>query len=127
ITTSVHRRFTRTRDGPPKPTRGRSAFKTQMMTNRKNFKKTKRLCGAVALLIGLVCLIWGCKTNAVRTDGAIELGGTWGFSIDTNDLGVEERWYETALGDRVTLPGSMTTNGKGFDVDVNTPWTGSIM
>ena len=79
------------------------------------------------MLIGLVCLIWGCKTNAVRTDGAIELGGTWGFSIDTNDLGVEERWYETALGDRVTLPGSMTTNGKGFDVDVNTPWTGSIM
>src|SRR3546814_1362749 len=46
--------------------------------------------------------------------------------MDPDDLGVEDRWYETELDDQVTLPGSMTTNGKGFDVGINTPWTGGI-
>src|SRR3546814_8600747 len=64
--------------------------------------------------------------NTVRTDDAVELSGTWRFSIDPDDLGVEDRWYETELDDQVTLPGSMTTNGKGFDVGINTPWTGGI-
>lgn len=29
--------------------------------------------------------------------------------------------------DEVILSGSMTTNGKGNNVDINTPWTGSIV
>ncbi len=103
-------------------------MKEQMMIKRKDFRKTTRIRDAVAgLLIGLLCLTWGCKTNAVRTDGALELSGTWRFSMDPDDRGVEDHWYETALDDDVTLPGSMATNNKGFDIDVNTPWTGSIM
>lgn len=97
------------------------------MTRSNYFRKTTSLRKAVAgVLIGLVCFAWGCKTNTVRTDGALELSGTWRFSMDPDDLGVEDRWYETELDDQVTLPGSMTTNGKGFDVGINTPWTGGI-
>lgn len=103
-------------------------MKEQMMIKSKDFRKATRTRDAVAgLLIGLVCLAWGCKTNAVRTDGALELSGTWRFSMDPDDRGVEDRWYESVLDDQVTLPGSMTTNAKGFEVDINTPWTGSIM
>lgn len=98
------------------------------MTKGNDFMRTTRIRDAVAvLLIGLVFHAWGCRTNAVRTDGALELSGTWRFAIDPNDEGMEGRWFETALADQVTLPGSMTTNGKGFEVDINTPWTGSIM
>src|SRR3546814_9788819 len=97
------------------------------MTRSNYFRKTTSLRKAVAgVLIGLVCFAWGCKTNTVRTDGALELSGTWRFSMDPDDLGVEDRWYETELDDQVTLPGSMTTNGKGFDVGIKTPWTGEI-
>src|SRR5690606_2255257 len=99
-----------------------------MMTKGNDFMRTTRIRDAVAvLLIGLVFHAWGCRTNAVRTDGALELSGTWRFAIDPNDEGMEGRWFETALADQVTLPGSMATNGKGFEVDINTPWTGSIM
>ncbi|MGV3764315.1 sugar-binding domain-containing protein, partial [Parapedobacter sp.] len=98
------------------------------MKNKKDFRKVTRLRDVFALLLmGLVFHAWGCKTNAVRTDGAIGLDGTWRFAIDSSDRGVDDRWYETELDDQVKLPGSMTTNGKGFEVSINTPWTGSIM
>ncbi len=57
----------------------------------------------------------------------IELSGTWSFQVDSLDKGVAERWYQKKLGDRISLPGSMTTNGQGDDISVNTPWTGGIV
>ncbi len=56
----------------------------------------------------------------------IDLAGEWTFQIDSLDKGVEQKWYGTKLGDKISLPGSMTTNGKGNAISVNTPWTGSI-
>lgn len=56
----------------------------------------------------------------------IDLSGEWRFSVDPLDAGVQGQWYRQKLKDRVSLPGSMTTNNKGNDIDVNTPWTGSI-
>ena len=46
----------------------------------------------------------------------IDLSGTWQFG-----MGDTERYD-----DRIVLPGSMLTNGKGYDVDIHTPWTGSL-
>lgn len=57
----------------------------------------------------------------------IDLSGQWLFRIDSLDEGTHERWFNKKLTDSVLLPGSMTTNKKGNDIDVNTPWTGSIM
>ncbi|HRP32010.1 MAG TPA: glycoside hydrolase family 2 TIM barrel-domain containing protein [Agriterribacter sp.] len=56
----------------------------------------------------------------------IELAGTWSFRVDPADKGAEEQWYRRKLEETISLPGSMTTNGKGNDISVNTPWTGSI-
>ncbi|GAA4795641.1 glycoside hydrolase family 2 TIM barrel-domain containing protein [Olivibacter ginsenosidimutans] len=62
-----------------------------------------------------------------QTKDKIDLSGTWLFQIDSLDVGVNERWFNRKLEDTIRLPGSMTTNGKGDDITVNTPWTGSIV
>ncbi|MBZ4191961.1 sugar-binding domain-containing protein [Niabella beijingensis] len=56
----------------------------------------------------------------------IDLSGEWQFAADPQDKGVAEKWFSSKLKDQVRLPGSMTTNGKGNEVDLNTPWTGGI-
>lgn len=58
------------------------------------------------------------------SNGQISLAGTWAFAIDSLDKGVTEKWFLLNLKQRVRLPGSMTTNGKGDDVSLKTPWTG---
>jgi hypothetical protein len=57
----------------------------------------------------------------------IDLSGTWRFQVDSLDKGVSEKWFDQKLNDQINLPGSMTTNGKGNDITINTPWTGSIV
>jgi hypothetical protein len=56
----------------------------------------------------------------------ISLAGEWNFAMDREDKGVAEKWFAKNLDDKVRLPGSMTENGKGDDVTLNTKWTGSI-
>jgi len=56
----------------------------------------------------------------------IDLSGSWQFAIDSSDKGISEAWFRRSFPDNVTLPGSMTTNGKGYDVTLNTKWTGSF-
>ena len=51
-----------------------------------------------------------------NAQNAIDLSGEWAFS--TGD--------KPTLNDKITLPGSMLTNGKGDEVTVNTQWTGSL-
>lgn len=63
----------------------------------------------------------------VEKIAAIDLAGTWLFQTDSLDLGISEQWYSTKLKEKVKLPGSMTTNGKGNDITVHTPWTGEIV
>jgi VCBS repeat-containing protein len=57
----------------------------------------------------------------------IDLSGEWKFRVDSSDVGIQNRWFNETLTDRITLPGSMATNGKGDDITVNTKWTGSIV
>lgn len=83
----------------------------------------------ITLLFFICCalLLTYCGNPFGRTnDKNIDLKGTWRFAIDEQDAGLTQKWYNENLDDEITLPGSMTTNNKGNDVDVNTPWTGSI-
>lgn len=77
------------------------------------------------ILTGNISLAQSLK-NKVPGDLKIDLSGTWAFQIDSLDKGVGQKWYQRKLGDRITLPGSMTTNGKGNDVTLHTSWTGTI-
>ncbi|WP_183565254.1 sugar-binding domain-containing protein [Mucilaginibacter sp. SP1R1] len=56
----------------------------------------------------------------------LNLAGTWSFAIDSLDLGIKDKWFNKKLSETIHLPGSMTTNGKGDDVTVHTPWTGGF-
>jgi hypothetical protein len=68
------------------------------------------------------------KAQSVQTSqSVIDLSGEWRFQIDSLDQGTTQRWFNRKLTDLMKLPGSMTTNGKGNEVAVNTPWIGSIV
>jgi F5/8 type C domain/Glycosyl hydrolases family 2, sugar binding domain/Glycosyl hydrolases family 2 len=57
----------------------------------------------------------------------ISLAGSWLFRLDRDNVGEQEKWYNGTLTDRIKLPGSMTENGYGNDVSVDTKWTGKIV
>ncbi|MGJ7032500.1 sugar-binding domain-containing protein [Niabella hirudinis] len=78
----------------------------------------------VRLTFGL--LLFSLALSAHAQDNRIYLSGEWRFAIDSLDRGITEKWFNRQLADRVILPGSMTTNGKGNDVNIHTPWTGGI-
>jgi beta-galactosidase/beta-glucuronidase len=42
------------------------------------------------------------------------LAGTWQFSLDTADVGIQQKWFLTDLADSVYLPGTTDINHKGF-------------
>ncbi|SEW51549.1 sugar-binding domain-containing protein [Chitinophaga arvensicola] len=62
-----------------------------------------------------------------KSEQRIDLSGTWAFQTDSSDKGITDEWFNHGLKDHIRLPGSMTTNGKGDNITVNTPWTGNVV
>jgi hypothetical protein len=50
----------------------------------------------------------------------VSLAGEWRFEADPDNVGVRESWYRRQFSVRLTLPGSLETNGKGT---LNTEYT----
>ncbi|MBS1576187.1 MAG: beta-galactosidase, partial [Bacteroidetes bacterium] len=73
-----------------------------------------------------MCLSFKGLFGQSNKEFIIGLSGSWGFEMDPGDHGVTEKWFNKKLVDQISLPGSMTSNGKGDDINVNTPFTGSI-
>ncbi len=76
------------------------------------------------LILMLLVIFTSCVDDV---ENKIDLSGTWKFAVDRDDKGVPEKWFSQSLPDQVTLPGSMTTNGKGDDITLETEWTGQIV
>ena len=72
-------------------------------------------------------LILSLTGHLLNGQNKIDLSGTWKFAADPSDKGISEKWYARQLPDKVTLPGSMSTNGKGDDITLTTKWTGQIV
>ena len=89
----------------------------------KSFLSAFRLISFSLISFSLVYLS-SCHPNAPQT---IDLSGEWQFAMDPADEGITGLWFNKVLNDRVKLPGSMATNGKGFEVTLNTKWTGQIV
>ncbi len=70
-----------------------------------------------------VFLLFSCNEKQPKT---LDLSGEWQFRMDTADVGVQENWFENDLTETLKLPGSMVENDKGFDVTLQTKWTGGI-
>ncbi len=66
----------------------------------------------------------GNPNRQVNPNRTIDLSGTWSFAADPLDQGVGAKWFLGKLPETIQLPGSMTTNGKGDEVDLKTQWTG---
>lgn len=96
-----------------------------------------RICGKFFI----VCtLLWLCKIGQAQQNKRItqtksrhenprqiDLSGSWQFRVDSLDRGETEQWYNKDFNETITLPGSMTTNNKGNDITLTTPWTGEIV
>lgn len=81
---------------------------------------------SIKLLIStLILLSVACQKP--ETHNRIDLSGTWQFAVDPSDMGITEKWFIRTLKDTLHLPGSMTSNGKGDDITLSTPWTGQIV
>lgn len=78
-------------------------------------------------IFAFVLVAFLVQVNIAKASDKIMLNGDWYFAIDNQDKGVAEKWYSRLLPDVITLPGSMASNGKGFDISLNTKWTGQIV
>jgi hypothetical protein len=79
----------------------------------------------LVLITILAILTISCQKPLVQQK--IDLAGTWKFVMDPSDKGISEDWFNQKLTDTLTLPGSLTSNGKGDDITLKTPWTGQIV
>ena len=69
-------------------------------------------------------------TDRLAPSLKLDLSGTWALALDPTDCGEEERWYAGDLPAppaALTLPGSLQAQGFGDAVDLETPWTGTIV
>ncbi len=72
----------------------------------------------------IVALIAACIPMHAQT---IDLSGEWKFKMDPDAVGQAEGWFaEYDFDELVSLPGSMMTNGKGFDVTAETKFVMTI-
>jgi hypothetical protein len=76
----------------------------------------------------LIVFILGCIIySSFSAQDKISLSGKWQFAMDPMDQGIREKWFSKSFNEAVLLPGSMTENGKGYDISLATHWTGSII
>ena len=75
------------------------------------------------MLSALLFTFCSCGDSQIKE---FDLSGEWQFQIDSLDQGISEEWFVNNLNDVIELPGSMAENGKGYDISVNTHWTGSM-
>ncbi len=71
----------------------------------------KKLCFVVVALV----LLTSCrKTAFVVVRETIPLSGSFRFALDTNGIGISEKWYLSFLSDSVKLPGTLDENNRGI-------------
>ena len=76
------------------------------------------------LALALLIILAGCTTDR---NNNVDLSGEWSVKLDPEDIGINERWFNKTLDERIILPGSLQEQGFGNDVDTNTLWTGQIV
>jgi hypothetical protein len=67
-----------------------------------------------------------CGPATAEQADHISLAGQWQFQLDRADAGVQERWFERSLDQRIKLPGALQNQGFGDDITVDTKWNGDV-
>ncbi|MBK0384076.1 beta-galactosidase [Pedobacter sp. SD-b] len=93
----------------------------------KNFFAPKACKSKSFLFLLVLIFVFNLKSSLAQEKNKIDLSGKWEFQIDSLNIGIAQKWYNKQLDGKINLPGSMTTNGIGNDIDLKTPWTGDIL
>ncbi|MEX0324205.1 MAG: sugar-binding domain-containing protein [Puniceicoccaceae bacterium] len=75
------------------------------------------------LLIILLSQLSLILTAEERT--SIDLSGDWAVQLDSDKSGETEQWWQQTFNDQLALPGMLTAQGYGDDVNADTPWVGN--
>lgn len=54
------------------------------------------------------------------------LAGEWRFEMDRTDSGLRDRWFTRPLADRISLPGTLQSQGFGDEISIDTPWVAAL-
>lgn len=81
-------------------------------------KSTSQFFSAVVMSL-LFCL-------AVNATEKINLSGRWQFSLDKNDVGIKDNWFNQHLDDSINLPGILQSQNYGEEISTKTPWVLSL-
>ena len=65
-------------------------------------------------LITISLFLFTCQKQTQHIRQAIDLSGHWQFSIDSADVGIQQKWHLTDLADVIELPGTTDLRHKGF-------------
>ena len=84
--------------------------------------KNKSKIFASIILSVLFCL----TANSALAAETINLAGEWRFALDDADRGVDEKWFDQTLKDKITLPGILQAQNYGDDISKQTPWVLSL-
>jgi hypothetical protein len=61
-----------------------------------------------------ILFILSCATPETEFRSFLDLSGTWEFSLDPDDNGIDELWFLKDFDDSVELPGTTDSNQKGY-------------
>jgi hypothetical protein len=78
-------------------------------------------------LFAILAVGWMMTACGRPATEIISLAGEWKFRLDPEDVGKRELWYAQALPDVICLPGSLQEQAYGFEVDLQTQWTGQVV
>ncbi|MDR2040588.1 MAG: beta-galactosidase, partial [Bacteroidales bacterium] len=76
-----------------------------------------------SILYMMMVILLGCSASQKN----IDLSGSWRFRLDPDNVGEIQQWYHTIFNDPITLPGSLQEQGYGYDIGIDTKWTGGIV
>ncbi|MHC4394101.1 MAG: sugar-binding domain-containing protein [Planctomycetota bacterium] len=104
------------------------------METSKLMNKIIRSTAIAAASVAMVLCVC-CQTSLNSESAAcpeqqrevVSLAGKWHFRLDRQNVGEKEKWYNEKLTAYIKLPGSMTENGYGNDISIDTKWTGLIV
>ncbi len=87
--------------------------------------RMRRLAPNITLVLALGFTATVARTAEAQSNPR-SLAGTWRFELDRDDVGLQERWFERALPQRIHLPGALQNQGFGDDVTAETKWTANV-
>src|SRR5262249_30233041 len=78
-----------------------------------------------ATTLGVVLLL--AATGFSSSADHLLLAGRWRFELDRTNSGIQQRWFERRFSNELILPGSLSTQGIGDEISLQTKWTGEIV